>query len=143
MRKGITPIISILILLLIAVGLAASAWAYISNYTTGLTGKVVEVSTQDCINGEDGLLVFHNMGTDPINVNEVLILDGDTGSEKTVTWNYVNGTGTPTIMPAGGYARATAPNCCNITAGTCPKVCKYKILVSGKSQDAMVDCQGA
>jgi flagellin-like protein len=45
MRKGITPIISTIVLLLITVALAGAAWVYINNFMDMYTGKTFTVST--------------------------------------------------------------------------------------------------
>jgi flagellin-like protein len=39
MRKGITPIIAIIVLLLITVALAGATWTYLSAYWVGIVGQ--------------------------------------------------------------------------------------------------------
>ncbi len=139
--KGITPIISIIILLLVTVGLAAAAWTYMSNYLTTLTAKTVEIPTQKCVNGEDVMAIVHNMGTSKITMaNDVTILD-DTGGSVTGTWTEV---GSPTIIAdidPGGYGKVTIVGCC--VGAACPKTCTYSFVVAGRSQTVTVYCPGA
>jgi len=138
--KGITPIISIIILLLITVGLAAAAWSYMGNYMTTLTAKVIEIPTQICVNGTDAMALIHNMGTASINVganSDITVLKSD-GSAVTPTWTEVGSYTTVTRIEAGGYARATIANC----AGSTPKRCSYDFIIAGRSQKVTVDCPG-
>jgi len=149
MRKGITPIISIIILLLITVGLAASAWTYMSNYMTSLTSKVIEMPTQKCVGGENVMAIVHNIGTQSIKIaNDVVILEGDTalGGAEAV-WCNLNETCPPgteinTIL-SGGYGKLTIAECCGGTSGKpCPKTCNYDMIIGGRSQSITVYCPG-
>jgi len=56
-KKGITPIIAIVILLLIVMALAGSAWLFLGGYASSFTSKVVFIppGSQSC---EDGLVRF-------------------------------------------------------------------------------------
>ena len=141
MRKGITPIISIIILLLITVGMAATAWTYMSNYMTTLTAKVLEVPTQKCIGGENAMAIVHNIGTAKISIaNDVLLMDSD-GDAAVGIWENLDGT-VITEIDSGGYGKLTIAGCC--TSGVdCPKTCKYDIIVGGRSNEISSYCPGA
>ena len=141
--KGITPIISIIILLLVTVGLAAAAWTYMNNYLLTLTSKTIEIPHQTCVNGEDVLAVVHNMGTTNININnDVRIWDNAGNPVLGATWEDLDG-GVITDIPAGDYARATV-NCCTSGAGgDCPKTCAFQFVVAGRAQPVTVYCPGS
>ena len=67
MKKGITPIIAVIILLLITVALAGMAWAFLQGYFTQITPKNLQVSDNYCL-GALTKVVFTNIGTDSINI---------------------------------------------------------------------------
>ncbi len=69
MKKGITPIIAVIILLLITVALAGMAWAFLSGYFTGLTGKTISVVDYSCISGGQAQVIIRNSGTSAIALN--------------------------------------------------------------------------
>ena len=142
MRKGITPIISIIILLLITVGMAATAWTYMSNYMTTLTSKVLEVPTQKCISGENAMVIVHNIGTAKIAIgNDVLVMDSDGNAASGTAWADLDGN-VITNISSGGYGKLTIAGCC--TSGVdCPKTCKYDIIVGGRSSEISIYCPGA
>jgi len=66
--KGITPIISIIILLLITIGLAGAAWTYMSGYFSGLTARYIEVGYSYC-DGNVAKIMLTNRGTSPLPLN--------------------------------------------------------------------------
>jgi flagellin-like protein len=79
--KAITPIIAIIVLLLITIAIAGSAWTFISTMTTGYTTKVIQSVDSFCSGGY-ATIVIKNVGTDPIAVfdkdAEPYGLDSDT-----------------------------------------------------------------
>jgi flagellin-like protein len=68
MKKGITPIIAVIILLLITVALAGLAWTFLSGYFTGLTGKTIQVSDFFCMGGVNAQITITNTGTETISL---------------------------------------------------------------------------
>jgi flagellin-like protein len=80
MRKGITPIIAIIVLLLITVALAGAAWTYLSTYMSGLTGQSVEVRDYFCINSDTAVIMIANTGTLDIEASEISIINMSSGS---------------------------------------------------------------
>ena len=63
MRKGITPVIAIIVLLLITVALAGATWTYLSAYWQGIVGKNVQVMDSYCVAGTNGVILVRNTGT--------------------------------------------------------------------------------
>jgi flagellin-like protein len=64
--KGITPIISTIILLLITIALAGAAWTFFSGYLGAQTAKSFIIPSSDCVNGR--ILVYvTNTGISPLN----------------------------------------------------------------------------
>lgn len=66
--KGITPIISIIVLLLITVSLAGAAYVFLSNYMTGYTGQAIQASGV-CVGGTEAYITVTNMGTQAIDLD--------------------------------------------------------------------------
>jgi|GEM_PF-1829255 flagellin-like protein len=117
--KGITPIISTIILLLIAIGLAGTAYVYISSYVTPLTAKdfTIVPGSESCvaststntgnvsvrvINTGSTTLATADLTTRQINDNTAAaitfsVLSGQSGS---ISLNCTNSTGTAPC-PAG------------------------------------------
>jgi len=142
-KKGITPIISIIILLLITVGLAASAWTYMSNYMTTLTAKAIEIPTQQCIEGEKAMAIVHNIGTSSILVGGAksdIIIMNSSGSSIQGTWTDLQDNPLTNIT-SGGYAKVVIGTCCS--GNECPKTCSYNFIVGGRSYTVSVYCPGA
>ncbi len=136
--KGITPIISIIILLLITVGLAAAAWTYMGNYLTTLTAKSVEISTQKCIDG-DAMVIIHSIGTAAIKESEIVIWNAQGGTE-TVDLKNLSGTDMSEIE-AGKYGRVEM-DCCGggVTEPECPSTCSFDIIIGGRANTITVYC---
>ena len=144
--KGITPIISIIILLLITIGLAYAAWTYMATIMSSLTDKNIELPTQKCVNGEDVLAIVHSIGTKKITIlNDIIIMNGSlVVSDPNAVWCAVDGTCTEATelldMEPGSYAKVTIP-CCT-TGVDCPRTCSYELIISGRAQSVNVYCPG-
>ncbi|MFH1237589.1 MAG: archaellin/type IV pilin N-terminal domain-containing protein [Candidatus Aenigmatarchaeota archaeon] len=148
MKKGITPIISVIILLLITVGLAAAAWTYMGNFFSSLTAKTIEIPTQKCISGASGatnvMIILHNMGTESVSLtNDVTILsNGIPVAAAAFNWCMVNETcasDTLTAVPAGGFGKVIITGC---TTPGVAKTCNYDFVVASRTQSASVYCTG-
>ncbi len=145
--KGITPIISVIILLLITVGLAAAAWTYMGNYFSSITAKTIEIPTQKCINGKDVMVVVHNMGTQNVSViSDIVVLNGSTAlTSSEIIWCKLDetcskaGGNTKTSVEPGGFAKAVVYDC---AVGGITKTCTYDFVVAGRTQSATVYCSG-
>jgi flagellin-like protein len=80
MEKGISTIIAVILMLIITIALAGTAYVYISGLITARTAQTIS-SDADCVDGRI-VLVVYNQGTHPIN---------NTATEKDLRI-YVNGT---------------------------------------------------
>jgi len=134
MKKGISPIISVIILLLIVVAIAGSAYTYIVGYYAGLTAKVIELTSSTCSAGDIRLIV-HNMGTDKITASPAdwttsgEVIQGsplgaiaDANITKPTSDIDIDGTGTFTFVCGTG------------------NVCRTRIIVSRSVVEAQVNC---
>ncbi|MCX6814236.1 MAG: hypothetical protein NTY20_01085 [Candidatus Aenigmarchaeota archaeon] len=65
MKKGITPIIAVIILLLITVALAGMAWTFLSGYFTGMTAQNIQLVDYSC-SGGTARVIIRNAGTQTI-----------------------------------------------------------------------------
>ncbi len=78
--KGITPIIAIIVLLLITVAVAGSAWTYLQQYVGGLTSSQMEVVDYFCVGGNQAKILVRNTGTAGINTADISVIDTETGN---------------------------------------------------------------
>jgi len=80
MKKGITPIIAVIILLLITLALASMAWVFFSGYMSGLTSGNFLVNNQlSGCSGTDVSIWITNMGTEPLDMGQITCLISGTG----------------------------------------------------------------
>jgi len=82
MRKGITPIIAIIILLLITMSMAATAWVFLSGYLDTMVGKSFVIPTNAAGCSSDGTIRVYitNTGSTAINIDDdvdMCLVDGD------------------------------------------------------------------
>src|SRR3989338_5724850 len=82
--KGISAVVATILLLLITIALATTAYFYITNFLSGKTSKVVSV-VADCTNGKISLIVSNVGQTDIVNT-------GGTGDLKILVDNKLNTT---------------------------------------------------
>jgi flagellin-like protein len=151
--KGITPIISIIVLLLITVSLAGAAYMFLSSYMTGFTGQAVQASGL-CVAGTEAYITVTNMGTQPIvlgacntpgsitgqsgNCGDITVVRTDGGNMDA----YFNGTSIPAAEPGKLYKDVFRDAGCTIT-GT-PARCTYAFTRAGEMQPVTVtvNCGG-
>jgi flagellin-like protein len=152
--KGITPIISIIVLLLITVSLAGAAYVFLGGYMTGLTGKSIQVSNPGaCAGGTSAVITVTNLGSLPITLGACTI----SGSTATCGDITVIRQDTGTIDAAATFSAATIdpyqpgslssatftdPGC--HTLGNPADVCRYAFSVAGQSaiSESQVTCSG-
>ena len=73
MRKGITPVISIIILLLITISLAGAGWTYMSGYYEAMTAKSFSI-----VDIARNYVLIRNDGTGSIGDGDLtLMVDGE------------------------------------------------------------------
>ena len=109
MKKGITPIIAVIILLLITVALAGMAWAFLSGYFTGMTAKNIQLIDYSCAGGTTRV-IFRNAGTQTIDITTPCTTSGSVfscGDLTVVKTEGAVGTGTRTIEPAANINKGT------------------------------------
>ncbi|MBN1896530.1 MAG: hypothetical protein JW789_02270 [Candidatus Aenigmarchaeota archaeon] len=135
MKKGITPIIAIIVLLLITVALAGAAWTYLSGYMTGLTGKSYDIRDAFCVQGDTGVIMLSNTGTLNISVSEISVIDIETGLEVSgATWTLTDGATSTSVIPVNGMARWS-------DGGTCGTSCSYRVVGgTARAQVANINC---
>jgi len=144
--KGITPIISIIILLLITIGLASAAWTYMSGYMSNLISRTLDVTPANCIGGTQVTFIVRNAGTNNIGSNSIQAMNMDTSLPESLTWYSINGTALASspeiVLAAGSSMRAKIGNNCTLS-GTA-KTCKYELILVGSTwkQDLFVACTG-
>ena len=135
MAKGITPIFSIIILLLITVSLVGATWMFISSYFSGLTGQRVSVVDSDCF-GNLATLYVRNTGTEPIKIDTCI---GHSNSYQCGDVALVvlqeNDSGVPIWQPktieAGDYADL---------GSTCSGVCQYRLILPAATEHIDTFC---
>jgi len=139
--KGITPIVSIIILLLITIGLSAAAWTYINLYFSSLTTNILDITPmQGCIGNVDATFLVTNRGTQDISISGIKIIESGTITVPEHKWcelKNTNNCGIQTISPGDTVIvqiKCTVP-------GT-PKTCVYEFMLGGRSYKTMAQCSG-
>lgn len=131
MRKGITPIIAIIVLLLITVALAGSAWSYLSTYMTGLTSQSIELRDYFCVGGNDAVIIIANTGTTNFSTSDITIIDTEDGSPIT------DGSWTPTTIEPNSISTWKSL----VTVNTCADGCTLRIIGgTARAQVARIFC---
>lgn len=135
--RGITPIISIIIILLITISLAAAAWSYISGYWFGLVGTGIEITHMKCTDGTSATIYIHNIGTERLNMDSGIdVTRTDCPGCEVIEFSPTDG-----VVEAGGVGQIIDTNC----AGEGERNrCSYDILhlPSGRLHSVSVDCYG-
>ena len=135
MRKGITPIISIIVLLLITVALAGVAWTYLSGYMETYTKGAFTITTGGVYCSTDGIHVLvNNPTTSPILESDFITktATGDTGTHTLDL--QVNGADATQIDAKGHGDFVT--NC----GGTCSGSYTIDIGTTASIQHLSVSC---
>lgn len=100
--KGISAVIATILMLMITIALAGTAYLYITGVFTARTGVVLSVDpTTACINSTHIMVAVRNDGTTPTGVISIDI----TNSSGIVTTNVCS----ITTITAGGSASAICP----------------------------------
>ena len=140
-KKGITPIVAIVILLLIAVAIAGSAYTWIGGYYTGLTGNAISITDTTCsiVVGDDDVITirFTNIGTEPLTLSNANMVDRVVFGEATpaTTANYAYDT---VVNPGtGGTVTDTQVETAAFTSGA---TYRYFIEVGGRTTQTQVTC---
>ncbi len=154
--KGITPIISIIILLLITISLAGAAYIFLGNYMTAYTGRQIQLSGV-CSGGTQAVVTMTNMGSLPISLGtcnaaaaitarsqtcgDVTILRTDTPAATTPSAGF--DVATVAAATPGTLSRALFTDTACTTSGA-PRICRYAFMIAGQSTPAevTVSCSG-
>ena len=136
--KGITPIISIIILLLITVSIAAAAWTYISGYWSSLVSSGVEITSTVCTGGTAAVIYIHNIGTERLNITHGAGLDIDRTDGGVAFYEYDPLDG---IVEPGDTGKVKDTSCTTIGV---KNRCAYNVLhlPSGRLHQTYVTCYG-
>ncbi len=137
MRKGITPIIATVVLLLVVVAIAGAAYTYITGFWGSLTSKVVQLQSVTCTSA-GAIIGLRNVGN-----SNVTVTDGkDVSYAKTVIAGSAPGTLAlvyqyATIGP--GNSTTVMDSNCN-SAAYAGSTCRYTINAGGTNFEAQVTC---
>lgn len=148
-RKGITPIVATVVLLLIAVAIAGAAYTYITGYWGGLTQKSLEATSATCTSA--GMVInLRNSGTGNITLNgtnaDVVV------TKQVISGNALSGTSlsyapTTFMAAANGWSVVLTPgmggsitdaNCNSASHGG--STCSYTIIAGGRPTVQQTTC---
>jgi flagellin-like protein len=139
MRKGITPIIAIIVLLLITVALAGAAWTYLSTYMSGLTGQSVEVRDYFCTSQDTATIIIANTGTLKILTTDVSVIDMSNGNDVSGTWTAPDAS-VATEIEVGSYATWKNDSTQAVTF-SCDPSCSLRVVGgTARAQVARINC---
>lgn len=123
--KGISAIIATILMLLIALSLAGTAWYYFNVVITSKTGKVIDILAADCTTATNVAVTIKNDGTLNILAGEITVLvDG------------VAPTGTCASVPAIGYGNSTT---CIVNAGAPTNSGTHTVRAAGPANSAKLN----
>ncbi|MBU0953737.1 MAG: hypothetical protein KKA90_04975 [Nanoarchaeota archaeon] len=140
-RKGITPIIAIVILLLITIAIAGIAYTFITGVVTNTAGKTVRVTGATCANNGDMIIYFQNVGTETVTTNGDVTVEnpvcvsgtGCFGTSKIAVW--------AALTVPGGDASSVTVDCADDGAvGANTATCKYDVVVGGTPSAIQQQC---
>lgn len=142
MRKGITPIVATVVLLLVVVAVAGAAYTYIAGFWGGLTSTVLQLRSSTC-NTSGGVAIYvRNVGTNNIDLKDPAkleitrsVISGLAGTQNIV---YKNTTGSC----AGATCIVAPQGAGTVTDAACGtgNTCRYTMVGGGASFDAQVTC---
>ena len=140
MRKGITPIVATVVLLLIAIAIAGAAYTYITGYWGGLTQRTLEVTSAQCTS-TGAVLNLRNSGTGNITITDggadvsvtKRVVAGGAWANKTWTYSPAAAVLTP---GAGGSMTDFGCNKANFAGSTC----EYTVVAGGRPTTQQVTC---
>jgi len=131
MKKGITPIISIIVLLLITVALAGVAWVYLSGFLGTTTATVTVPPNGAFCAGDDIKVVVTNTGTSTL---ATLVIEEVSGPET------MTGADTPLSNLAPKASTTLTFSCPAVAASCLPGAYTVHLGSSGSVQNIPVTC---
>ena len=81
--RALTPVIAVVIMIGIAIGLSATFWVYLSDYTSSSVGNHIELVNTFCAGTDLAMVTIRNVGTDAINTDEIEVFDKRSGKDIT------------------------------------------------------------
>ncbi|NOX71875.1 MAG: hypothetical protein GXO64_04235 [Candidatus Micrarchaeota archaeon] len=105
MKKGITPIISVVILLLIAAALGATAYTYFSGYMSGMIGTTFSVPSGGiyCSGGKITVIVRNDASDGTLTTSDLSIVTIDGNAVTPADITIEPGKAGTLINAASGY----------------------------------------
>jgi flagellin-like protein len=135
-KKGITPIISIIVLLLITISLAGAAYFFMTNYVNTLTGQAITLSGV-CQGGTTARISVANMGSATINLGACTgpnAISGDETKCGDITVVSLDGHSMDGNWSATSIATQTGtnPESAVFRDYNCNGFCKYAFTMAGE-----------
>lgn len=114
--KGISAVIATLLMLVITVALAITAYGYITGLFESQTSEIVEVAAATCdASGGRYFVVVRNLDQfSTVNTNDIIVTLDNVPLSSGITWN-------PATIDADGSSTATITGA-NATAGTVHRI---------------------
>jgi len=129
MKKGITPIVATIILLLITVALAGLAWTFLSQYYGGLTNKNIQVTDSYCLSGL-AKVSLRNIGSATISLGGCTAAAGVSGQSTQCGDVTITKTGGLPAAMSGNTSAATISSQGSVTftdVCTASNTCVYRV----------------
>ena len=144
-RKGITPIIATILLLLITIALASMAYSFLNGYFTGTTNKLIQIMGQTCIGSAPpytAVFYFKNVGTATLNVNcPTATASGNSYTCGDFQVQKLNGPGAFTpASPAIDVTSLPPESFTSFSETGCTGTCRYHTVVGGRSLETEIRC---
>ena len=147
MMKGITPIISIIVLLLITVSLAGAAYVFLGSYMSGMTGQQLKATALPCVGGTSAYVTITNMGSQVVSLGtcDVTAVTGVSGVCGDITIVRTDGGNMDATVSADIINASDIGNLDSVTFidTNCNTRCEYAFTRAGELQPetAVVDCR--
>ena len=129
--KGISPIIAIIIILLITIAIAGSAYAYISIVWGGMVTEAIQITGQSC-SGDQATIYVKNIGTGVLAAADFTV-ERD-GTTLTITTDYTIDATIAQGVVGTIKETATGSNC------DADNYCKYTLIVGGRVYRTDIQC---
>jgi FlaG/FlaF family flagellin (archaellin) len=127
--KGISPIISIIIILFIVVAMAGVASTYIFGYWSGMTSGVIEIRSNYCTQHQTAHIIVKNIGTTRITAADFVVESNDEHTIVNATWS------TTDYVDEGETVTWSETGCQNMK-------CRYIIIgPDQRTYETFVDCR--
>lgn len=133
MKRGITPVVSIVLLLIIAVAVVGMGYGFISGFFSTVTGKAAIISGVSSCNAGDVTIVITNAGEDVIDTNDIQFVG--TGCSPSAVGCPNDAVFTAAPIAAGSSAKFAGAAAC--VSGS---VCTFDVAVAGVIFPTRAEC---